>query len=131
MRDFRGKEPPFGPHDDSEADAPPFELEMLEAALVVATGAPQSTSVHSRIVPFLCGWSCQSLAGFWSGAAVPQSCFHSHFLQEQSAGGCNDVSALIHIHDIEQGAWKRCCRQQASKSISIVLQRLQRHSAYF
>lgn len=46
MRDFRGKEPPFGPHDDSEADAPPFELEMLEAALVVATGATRSTSVH-------------------------------------------------------------------------------------
>ncbi|KAK9843496.1 hypothetical protein WJX81_005929, partial [Elliptochloris bilobata] len=37
MREFRGKEPPFGPHGDDE-DAPPFELEMMEAALVVATG---------------------------------------------------------------------------------------------
>lgn len=53
MRDFRGKEPPFGPHDDSEADAPPFELEMLEAALVVATGAPRSSSVHTRIVALM------------------------------------------------------------------------------
>ena len=46
MREFRGKEPPFGPHADSE-DAPPFELEMLEAALMVATGASWGTCVRT------------------------------------------------------------------------------------
>ena len=79
MRDFRGKEPPFGPHDDSEADAPPFELEMLEAALVVATGAPPSSRVLSRIVELMRRMTCQPLAGLWSGAVVPQTLFLFHF----------------------------------------------------
>lgn len=54
MREFRGNEEAFGPHaDDEDPNAPPFELEMMEAALVVATGAcptlPDSASAQHAL----------------------------------------------------------------------------------
>jgi len=62
MREFRGNEPVFGLL-ESEEKTPPFELEMMEAALVVATGAVPDQAGHRPL-------HLRNTA-HWAGCAAP------------------------------------------------------------
>ncbi len=135
--EFRGSEPVFGPL-ESEEKTPPFELEMMEAALVVATGAApdqagrcplQLTRVKAHGAGLCCA-RCRAGAlaqrwlhgGLWQGLQAVHvevlrlgqnepTVAARQVVQTAAAAGVGRTPVLS---PAPQGAWTQSCSRSAS-----------------